>query len=116
MAFSISTWLRRTRFDARVRLSGQPMEHRRVVNPHHAVGIAPGPVCCKAAAGLKNRRFLSAEAPKIPLADCDSRVCQCRYVHFEDRRQGDDRRQLQVDARGHSVQERRRSRGNRTND
>ena len=116
MAFNFSTWLMRKRIDAHVRLSGKPMEHRRVVNPYHGVGIAPGIICCQAAAGLKGRRYLSAEAPTLPLAACDAKSCQCRYVHFEDRRQGEDRRQPKPHALGHSVQERRQGRGNRAND
>jgi len=106
----------RTRIDAHVRLSGRPMEHRRVVNPYHGIGVAPGPGCCKAAAELEGSRFLSAEAPKIPLPACDAAACRCRYVHFEDRRDGDDRRQHTMDARGHSVPDRRRGRGSRATD
>ena len=116
MAFSISTWLMRTRIDAHVRLSGRPMEHRRVVNPYHAIGIAPGPGCCRAAADLEGSRFLCAEAPKIPLPECDARSCGCRYVHYEDRRAGTDRRVHPMDVRGFTMHDRRQGRGNRSND
>jgi len=106
----------RRKIDAHVRLSGRPMEHRRVVNPYHAVGIEPGSACCKAVAGLKGRRYLSAAAPEIPLPACDAASCHCRYVHFEDRREGEDRRERTMDARGHLLPDRRRNMGNRATD
>ena len=116
MAFSITTWLMRTKIDAHVRMSSQPMEHRRVVNPYHAVGIAPGSGCCKAIAELRGRRYLSAGAPKIPLPACDVTSCRCRFIHFEDRRDGEDRRERTMDARGQSMPDRRRGRGSRVTD
>jgi hypothetical protein len=64
----------------------------------------------------KGRRYLSAEAPKLPLPACDVRSCHCRFVHFEDRRDGDDRRHLMMDARGHAAIDRRRGRGSRATD
>jgi hypothetical protein len=42
---------------------------------------------CAAAALCRNNRFLSTEAPRLPLPDCDNRAhCRCAYRHFEDRR------------------------------
>lgn len=32
-------------------------------------------------------RFLSREAPRLPLAGCTMKYCRCRYVHYKDRRQ-----------------------------
>jgi hypothetical protein len=116
MAQIFANWFLRRKIDVKVRLSGKPMEHRRVVNPYHAVGIAPGAASCKAVAEHKGRRYLSAEAPKLPLAACDARSCHCRFVHFEDRRDGDDRRQRTMDARGHAAIDRRRGRGSRATD
>ena len=58
----------------------------------HAVSIRPGPDACHAARGLVGQRFLSDAAPSIPLSGCDSQNCRCRFVHFSDRRSGDDRR------------------------
>lgn len=40
---------------------------------------------------LETQRFLSSEAPFLPLAGCTEKYCQCRYVHYTDRR-GRDRR------------------------
>jgi len=55
---------------------------------YHAVTIAVGGRCCAAAEGLQEKRFLSCEAPKLPLANCDRLTCECRYVHHDDRRHG----------------------------
>ncbi len=116
MPFNISKWLMRTKIDAHVRRSGKPMEQRRVVNPYHAVGISPALGCCKAATELKGRRFLSAEAPKIPLPACDAASCKCRFTHFDDRRDDHDRRQVKLNALGLLTRERRRGHGSRTTD
>ena len=40
---------------------------------------------------LETRRFLSSEAPLLPLAGCTETSCQCRYVHYADRREQDRR-------------------------
>jgi hypothetical protein len=40
---------------------------------------------------LETQRFLSNEAPLLPLAGCTEKYCQCRYVHYDDRRDRDRR-------------------------
>lgn len=55
-------------------------------NRWHAVAIVPGPGHCKAAESAKGRRFLSSEAPLLPLRECDVAACTCKYRHHEDRR------------------------------
>ena len=59
---------------------------------YHAVSIRLGRTACRAAAELEGQRFLSASAPRLPLADCDAAECDCRFVHHADRRSGSDRR------------------------
>jgi hypothetical protein len=58
----------------------------------HAVSLRFPPSACEAAQALGGRRFLSADAPRIPLDDCTVANCKCRFVHYKDRRSGDDRR------------------------
>ena len=58
------------------------------VMSYHAVTIAVGPRSCAGAKSLQERRFLSREAPKLPLANCDLLNCECRYIHHADRRRG----------------------------
>jgi hypothetical protein len=57
-------------------------------HPFHAVSIEPTPASCPAAASIKAQRFLSEEAPSLPLMKCDASKCECRYVHHADRRSG----------------------------
>ena len=53
----------------------------------HAVSIATERYACEAARGLMGRRFLAAEAPRIPLPQCTApEACTCTYRHYNDRR------------------------------
>ena len=61
-------------------------ERVRIVNPYHAVSIVAGPQCCAAAKAQVGRRYLSKEAPRLPVAGCDRPDCRCRYAHHDDRR------------------------------
>jgi hypothetical protein len=60
--------------------------HYHITNPYHAVSIVPGATCCNAARDLRAQRFLSREAPPLPLAACTVSPCRCSYKHFDDRR------------------------------
>jgi len=59
---------------------------------YHAVSIRPCLEACPAAWKMENRPFLSTEAPALPLAVCNQDICECRYRHYSDRRDGEDRR------------------------
>lgn len=59
---------------------------------YHAVSLKFPPSACDAAKAMEGERYLSAEAPNIPLPECDAATCKCRYVHHKDRRGRDDRR------------------------
>lgn len=61
-------------------------------HPYHCVAIRHRDGACAAVQRLSGQRFLSKEAPAVPLPVCDAATCRCRYVHFEDRRQNDERR------------------------
>lgn len=53
----------------------------------HAVAIVPKGLCCELAKSLGSSRFLSAEAPRLPLPECSMpSSCNCSYKHYEDRR------------------------------
>jgi hypothetical protein len=53
----------------------------------HAVAIKPKGQCCEAVQARRAARFLSNEAPRLPLADCStSDTCTCVYKHHADRR------------------------------
>lgn len=65
----------------------------------HAVSVKPGSSgACPAAVSGQNRRWLSREAPRLPLPGCTRRdTCRCTYQHHDDRRSGG-RRAEEVDA------------------
>ena len=52
----------------------------------HAVAIVGTPHACAAAQACKGDRYLSVDAPRLPLAGCDASICDCTYQHFPDRR------------------------------
>ena len=84
----------------------------------HAVTIVAGPNGCEQAKALKDVRLLSADAPRLPMRNCDRQdQCDCRFVHHEDRRAGPRRREgvsnMTQTLRG---VERRRVRGRRETD
>jgi hypothetical protein len=63
--------------------------HIHVTNPWHAVGISTGVSCCQASVALRQTRFLSSQAPTLPLQGCtEPKSCVCKYRHFSDRRSG----------------------------
>lgn len=86
----------------------KPVAPKKAVNPYHAVTIAIGPRACAAARALHDQRFLSREAPPLPLKKCDSAECTCRYEHYDDRRKtGRRARDLGVSIDGYDGNERR---------
>ena len=53
----------------------------------HAVAIRPKGECCEAVQACRTTRFLSSDAPRLPLAECStSDTCTCVYKHHADRR------------------------------
>jgi len=56
---------------------------------YHAVAIRCGNNACQAAQDNLSERHLSAEAPLLPLKQCDRPdQCKCHYQHYDDRRGG----------------------------
>jgi hypothetical protein len=113
MGFDLPEWFQRRKFQSDLdRVRHAATRQHVVVNPYHAVGVKPGKDCCGAAQALRGKRFLSSEAPRVPLRECTAHTCGCTYQHFDDRRSGIDRRR----ATAHPAGERRRSRGRRVDD
>ncbi len=58
-------------------------------NPWHAIAVVTKTKGCQAVQALNGRRFLSGEAPALPLPNCTLvNDCQCRYQKYDDRRAG----------------------------
>lgn len=81
----------------------------------HAVSVKPGPGACEAADSGAKRRWLSREAPQLPLPGCSwPSQCRCTYQHHEDRRAGGRRAEdLDAFARPVNVSKERRKRRDR---
>lgn len=60
--------------------------HHFISNPWHSVSVVPTEAACANARRLARVRFLSKDAPALPLDNCDARSCRCHYRHHEDRR------------------------------
>jgi len=60
------------------------------ISPYHCVEVKMPYDACEEVLKLHGKRFLSAEAPILPLPECDQN-CSCKFKHHNDRRQ-DDRR------------------------
>ena len=76
---------------------------------------------CAEAEKIQGIRYLTAEAPVIPLANCTADKCHCVYRHHEDRRSGEkDRRKIHRDEDGSVTatvtEDRRRGGGRRATD
>ena len=59
----------------------------------HAVSLENLNGACAAAYAIEGKRFLAGATPRIPLPECDAPVCNCLFVHHNDRRQRGNRRQ-----------------------
>jgi hypothetical protein len=83
----------------------------------HAVSILPGADACGACHRFTGYRFLSRQAPPLPLPTCDAFQCTCRYRHHKDRRAGPRRRSdIGLMPAVYRGMERRGVRGRRTDD
>ena len=86
----------------------------------HAVSVVATPKSCISARALGSQRFLSAQAPPVPLPDCSHpESCPCAYKHHADRRSSSPRRFAELTGlrrSGYASQERRRDPGRRESD
>lgn len=109
-------WKRRFKAPPPAKHSMAPVAPR---SQWHAVSIVSNAACCPAAMGLLGTRFLSKEAPGLPLKHCSMCAeCRCSYQHHDDRR-GLTRRTPDVWSPGrvgYGGEERRRERGRRSVD
>jgi hypothetical protein len=67
--------------------SKTPVSAAKIPRQWHAVAIRPKGDSCEAVQACRSERFLSAEAPRLPLSQCTaSDTCTCVYKHHVDRR------------------------------
>jgi hypothetical protein len=61
-------------------------------SPFAAVSIKAAGDPCPAVCEVEGLKFLKMEAPITPLPECSNPKCKCKYVHYDDRRSLEDRR------------------------
>lgn len=82
----------------------------------HAVTVVAGGDACPQALALQDVRLLSADAPRLPMRDCDRpERCECRFQHHDDRRAGP-RRDVAHGQTTTQLPDRRKLRGRRATD
>jgi hypothetical protein len=120
------TWFRRRVKVTKIERNTGAVTNIRMTNPWHAVAVSPTQGCCRASVAARHTRYLSTEAPPLPLAGCTQpKSCVCKYKHYSDRRAGP-RRTTDSDLyknalsrhviRSLNFQDRRTSRGRRATD
>jgi hypothetical protein len=62
----------------------------KTISPYHCVEVKMSYDACEEVLKIHGKRYLSAEAPTLPLPDCNQN-CGCKFKHHNDRR-FDDRR------------------------
>lgn len=85
--------------------AGKPVIVARNTPPKHnkkyyAVSVQPGISACQAIEKIRGDRYLTLEAPKLPLSDCSNTDCRCILKPENDRRVGFDRRDGSFSAYG----------------
>jgi hypothetical protein len=58
--------------------------------------FSPGNHACKSALAYQTKPILIDSAPELPLRSCDAEKCGCSLLQFDDRRTGNDRRDMEV--------------------
>ena len=80
--------------------SRSPAATRRSVSAaqqsYRAASLACDALACQAAKDMRGEKFLTGEAPHLPLRDCDRGQCNCHLAFHNDRRSSNkERRNLQ---------------------
>jgi hypothetical protein len=104
---------------ARADAGGAARKAKPVRKSFHAVEIVVGDDCCEVVRRYTGKRFLSGEAPVIPLQGCNAQECLCRYIHHADRRKRERRTSdvaITVDEYSGGERRREKRRGRRATD
>jgi hypothetical protein len=115
----ISSSVKRVVGQSRPGTSGSSARPANIPKKWHAISIDAKPLSCVVARDLKKKRFLSKEAPALPLEGCTKRAsCPCTYRHHDDRRSQTRRdNEMGISATGNGQRtERRASPGRRSDD
>lgn len=119
LATPIRTGVKRLVGSRKPKVARAPPRPLFLPNHWHAVCVDAKPLSCAAAQELRKKRFLSKEAPSLPLEGCPDRLnCPCTYKHHDDRRGKPRRKEQQSFTATQKVPktERRATKGRRADD
>lgn len=86
-------WYRRSQAISSTKISAPVQEVQSKL--YQAITIKPCSGACEAIQWLKDKRYLSREAPQLPINMCSNpEKCKCKYNFHNDRRSGDGDRRL----------------------
>jgi len=85
----VALWWRRTARQKKQHAA--PAARQNARRSYHCVEVRKGTPACKASQQFGRARFLSDEAPRLPVSGCTEEKCTCSFMHHDDRRE-DDRR------------------------
>ena len=115
----IGSSVKRTIVQSRVGTSRNGARPASIPKRWHAISVNAKALSCVAAQDMRKKRFLSKEAPALPLEGCTKRAsCPCTYKHHDDRRsklRRDNEARILSNISKHGA-ERRTSRGRRSDD
>jgi hypothetical protein len=118
-AMPFSTSAKRIAGQSRIATSSHSARPAHIPKKWHAISVDAKALSCMVAQDLRKKRFLSKEAPALPLEGCTKRSrCPCTYKHHDDRRsksRRDSEAGISSNTSKHGT-ERRTSRGRRSGD
>jgi hypothetical protein len=96
LCIAVLYWHGRFRADRDPSIKGRSRKiaANRPSGPYQAVSIKHGSCACSGVELYTGKRYLTSEAPLLPIPSCDADQCKCRYVRHRDRRMADERRNL----------------------
>ncbi|MDP3608866.1 MAG: hypothetical protein Q8R74_07325 [Methylophilus sp.] len=65
---------------------------------YRCVKIESGTQACQPVQALLTKPILVNDAPRLPLPSCQVAQCDCKFIRFDDRRSGEDRRITSAEA------------------
>ncbi len=65
---------------------------------YRCVKIEVGAQACQHVQVMQAKPILVNDAPRLPLPDCHTAQCECKFIRFDDRRSGEDRRTSSAEA------------------
>ena len=92
------------------------LAHIREAGLQPGLSIEPGSHACAAVRQVEGKRFLASSAPMLPLPNCGTPRCACKYQHYQDRRTNRDRRVNFANPHAHTMSDRRANGGWRFSD